>query len=98
MVTSMRACRGHRDGDLFPLSLSRGEFLSRADLPSGPTRLPGTQIFLHPVSLHDSVHPLFLSSLRHLHLQAEARSTAKSAEATGVSAGHDSQGSFRRAR
>src|SRR5205085_9791519 len=97
-LASVRACRRHRDGALFPLSLSRAELLSRADLPLGPPRLPRAQVFLHPISLHDSLHPLFLPFLRRLHLHPEKTSAREAGEASGISSGHQAQGAVRRAR
>src|SRR5208337_4702482 len=77
-LRSVRARCDHRDPAVFPLSLSRTKLLSRTHLSLGAPRLPGNEVLLHHLPVHDSLHHLFLPSVWALHLHPEASATAKS--------------------
>src|SRR6516164_3546882 len=78
------ARRSHRACAVFPLSLSRTKLLPRTYLPLGPPRLPGNEVVLHPLSVHDSLHYLFLPSVRALHLHPKVSAATKSGQASGL--------------
>src|SRR5208283_6241979 len=88
----------HRDRAVFPLSLSRTKLLSRTHLPLGAPRLPGNEVLLHHLPVHDSLHYLFIPSLGALHLHLEVSSAAKSGQASRLSNHVQSQQSVPRAR
>src|SRR5208283_6144731 len=95
---SVRARCHHRDRAVFPLPLSRAELLPRTHLPLEASRLPGIEVFLHSVSVHDSLHCLFIPSLGALHFHLEVSSAAKSGQASRLSNHVQSQQSVPRAR
>src|SRR5208282_5575441 len=84
-LRGVRARCHHRDRAVFPLSLSRAELLPRTHLPLGAPALPGIEVLLHSVFVHDSLHYLFIPSVGALHLHLEVSSAAKSGQASGVS-------------
>src|SRR5215469_2874545 len=83
-LRSMCARRGHRDRPVFSLSLSRTKLLPRTHLSLGTPRLQGTEVLLYPLSVHDTLHCLFLPSVRALHFHPEVSPSAKSGQTSGL--------------
>src|SRR5947199_9303064 len=62
-LRGVRARCDHWHDPVLPLPVPGGELLHRTYLPLGSPGLPGVEVFLHLISIHNSLHHLFVPSL-----------------------------------